>query len=204
SGTGATAARDAGLRLIAVPVGGHPAPPADLALTDLTDPDLRAWIASWRRRVGCLTGCPPVARSWPCGADPVFTGPHEHIAGPVHPPVRPRPRLRPARPRLAEHRGRRARPRVPAREDRAAGLLDLLLCELPARARRAAAPGGEVGRRAGGDRGPLPEVRVREGPRRAGREHRAVRGHPSGDRRPGPADLERVRRPCLAHPDGAG
>ena len=47
SGTGATAARDAGLRLIAVPVGGHPAPPADLALTDLTDPDLRAWIASW-------------------------------------------------------------------------------------------------------------------------------------------------------------
>src|SRR5699024_3492468 len=47
SGTGATAARDAGLRLIAVPVGGHPAPPAALALTDLTDPDLRAWIASW-------------------------------------------------------------------------------------------------------------------------------------------------------------
>src|SRR5699024_4801959 len=47
SGTGARAARDAGLRLIAVPAGGHPAPPADLALTDLTDPDLRAWIASW-------------------------------------------------------------------------------------------------------------------------------------------------------------
>src|SRR5699024_8494277 len=47
SATGAQAARDAGLRLLAVPTGGHPAPPADLALTDLTDPDLRAWIASW-------------------------------------------------------------------------------------------------------------------------------------------------------------
>ncbi|ATG51125.1 haloacid dehalogenase [Brachybacterium vulturis] len=47
SGTGAQAARDAGLRLIAVPTGGHPAPPADLALTALTDPDLAAWIASW-------------------------------------------------------------------------------------------------------------------------------------------------------------
>lgn len=47
SGTGAQAARDAGLQLIAVPTGGHPAPPADLALTTLTDPDLRAWIATW-------------------------------------------------------------------------------------------------------------------------------------------------------------
>lgn len=47
SGTGAQAARDAGLRLIAVPTGGHEAPPADLALTSLTDPDLQAWIASW-------------------------------------------------------------------------------------------------------------------------------------------------------------
>lgn len=47
SGTGAQAARDAGMRLIAVPTGGHEAPPADLALTSLTDPDLQAWIASW-------------------------------------------------------------------------------------------------------------------------------------------------------------
>ncbi|HEX7349557.1 HAD family phosphatase [Brachybacterium sp.] len=47
SGTGAQAAREAGLRLIAVPVGGHDAPPSDLTLTSLTDPDLRAWIASW-------------------------------------------------------------------------------------------------------------------------------------------------------------
>lgn len=47
SGTGAQAARDAGLRLIVVPTGGHEAPPADLALTSLTDPDLQAWIASW-------------------------------------------------------------------------------------------------------------------------------------------------------------
>lgn len=47
SGTGARAARDAGLRLIAVPAPGHHAPPADLALTSLTDPDLAAWIRTW-------------------------------------------------------------------------------------------------------------------------------------------------------------
>lgn len=47
SGTGARAARDAGLRLLAVPTPGHPVPPADLALTSLTDPDLAAWIATW-------------------------------------------------------------------------------------------------------------------------------------------------------------
>lgn len=47
SGTGARAARDAGLRLIAVPVGEHPAPAADLALSTLTDPELREWIATW-------------------------------------------------------------------------------------------------------------------------------------------------------------
>ncbi|WP_114853614.1 HAD family phosphatase [Brachybacterium sp. YJGR34] len=47
SGTGARAARDAGLRLIAIPVPGHPAPPADLALESLTDPELEAWIATW-------------------------------------------------------------------------------------------------------------------------------------------------------------
>lgn len=47
SGTGARAARDAGLRLIAVPAPGHPAPPADLVLDALTDPDLAAWIATW-------------------------------------------------------------------------------------------------------------------------------------------------------------
>mgnify|MGYP002653570751 CR=1 FL=1 len=47
SGTGARAARDAGLRLIAVPAPGHPVPPADLALTSLTDPELGAWIATW-------------------------------------------------------------------------------------------------------------------------------------------------------------
>lgn len=47
SGTGARAARDAGLRLIAVPTPGFAAPPADLALTSLTDPDLASWIRSW-------------------------------------------------------------------------------------------------------------------------------------------------------------
>lgn len=47
SGTGAQAARAAGLRLIAVPTPGHPVPPADLVLVDLIDPDLISWIASW-------------------------------------------------------------------------------------------------------------------------------------------------------------
>ncbi|APX34761.1 haloacid dehalogenase [Brachybacterium sp. P6-10-X1] len=47
SGTGARAARDAGLRLIAVPAPGHPAPAADLVLDSLTDPDLAAWVATW-------------------------------------------------------------------------------------------------------------------------------------------------------------
>lgn len=47
SGTGAQAARDAGLRLIAVPAPGHPVPSADLVLGDLTDPELASWIATW-------------------------------------------------------------------------------------------------------------------------------------------------------------
>ena len=47
SGTGARAARDAGLRLIAVPAPGMAAPPADLALTSLEDPALLEWIATW-------------------------------------------------------------------------------------------------------------------------------------------------------------
>lgn len=47
SGTGAQAARDAGMRLIVVPTDGREAPPADLALTTLTDPDLLAWIETW-------------------------------------------------------------------------------------------------------------------------------------------------------------
>lgn len=47
SGTGARAARDAGLRLIAVPAPGDAAPPADLALTSLEDPGLLEWIATW-------------------------------------------------------------------------------------------------------------------------------------------------------------
>ncbi|PMC76801.1 HAD family phosphatase [Brachybacterium sp. UMB0905] len=47
SGTGARAARDGGLRLIAVPAPGYDAPPADLALTSLEDPELQEWIASW-------------------------------------------------------------------------------------------------------------------------------------------------------------
>lgn len=47
SGTGARAARDAGLRLIVVPAPGTRAPSADLALTTLDDPALLEWIATW-------------------------------------------------------------------------------------------------------------------------------------------------------------
>ncbi|MEE1650942.1 HAD family phosphatase [Brachybacterium sp. J144] len=47
SGTGAQAARAAGLRLIGVPTPGAPAPIAELTLTALTDPDLAAWIDTW-------------------------------------------------------------------------------------------------------------------------------------------------------------
>lgn len=47
SGTGAQSARDAGLRLIAVPTPGFSAPPADLALSSLTDPELAQWIRTW-------------------------------------------------------------------------------------------------------------------------------------------------------------
>lgn len=47
SGTGARAARDAGLRLLAVPTPGAPVPPSDLAIATLADPALLAWIATW-------------------------------------------------------------------------------------------------------------------------------------------------------------
>ncbi|NMA77980.1 MAG: HAD family phosphatase [Actinomycetales bacterium] len=47
SGTGAQSAREAGLRLIAVPTAGFTAPPADLALSSLTDPELADWITTW-------------------------------------------------------------------------------------------------------------------------------------------------------------
>lgn len=49
SGTGARAARDAGLRLLVVPgpEGSGPVPEGDLAIASLEDPDLQAWIAAW-------------------------------------------------------------------------------------------------------------------------------------------------------------
>src|SRR5262245_16718336 len=63
-----------------------------------------------------------------------------------------------ARKRLAEHRRQAAFPPGSAREDRLARLLDLLLYQLPARARRAAAVGTEVRRCAGRHRGALAKV----------------------------------------------
>lgn len=47
SGTGARAARDAGLPLIVVPTPGAPVPPADLIIGSLQDPGLAAWVATW-------------------------------------------------------------------------------------------------------------------------------------------------------------
>lgn len=47
SGTGARAARDAGLALIAIPTPGAPVPAADLVIDSLLEPGLAAWIATW-------------------------------------------------------------------------------------------------------------------------------------------------------------
>jgi len=47
SDTGARAARQAGLPLIAVPTPGAPVPAAELVLDSLLDPGLAAWIATW-------------------------------------------------------------------------------------------------------------------------------------------------------------
>lgn len=47
SGTGARAARDAGMRLIAIPTPGGGVPDADLVLETLLDPGLAAWITTW-------------------------------------------------------------------------------------------------------------------------------------------------------------
>ena len=76
---------------------------------------------------------------------------------------------------MAEHRRPRPHPRRPARQDRPARLLDVLLHQLPARPRRAAPARGEVRRRAGDRRRALAEVRARGRPGRAGRGRRALR-----------------------------
>src|SRR5690606_5550062 len=77
-----------------------------------------------------------------------------------HRPTPPRPRLRADGPRLAQHGRPRAEPRGPARQDRPARLLDVLLHQLLARAGRAArARGAAPGRARGGWRA-LPEVRA--------------------------------------------
>ncbi len=80
---------------------------------------------------------------------------------------RTRPGPRAARPGLAQHRRRDVLDRRAARPVRAAGLLDLLLRQLPARHRRAAAAGGEVRRGARRGRRALAEVRARGRPGRA-------------------------------------
>ena len=88
--------------------------------------------------------------------------------------------------------------RGPARQDRDAGLLDVLLHQLPARPGRAARAGGEAPRRARDRRRALAEVRARGRARGRRRRRRAVRGAPPGARRPRAGHLEAVRRPGLA------
>ena len=105
----------------------------------------------------------------------------------------PGARARAARAALAEHRRRRAVPRRPPRQDRPARLLDVLLRQLPARARRAPGAGGALRRRAGDDRRALAEVRARGGPGRRRGRGGALRRAPPRARRPGAADVGRLR-----------
>ncbi len=87
------------------------------------------------------------------------------------------PRPRAGRPgRLAQHGRQGVLAGRPARQVRAARLLDLLLHQLPARDRGAAPARGQVRRRARHRRRALAEVRARDRPRRRRRGGRAVRG----------------------------
>ena len=110
----------------------------------------------------------------------------------------PGARARAARPTLAEHRRRRPDARGSPRQDRPARLLDVLLRQLPARARRAAGAGGALRRRAGDDRGALAEVRARGGSGRRRGRGGALRGAPPRARRPRVAHLGRLRRAGVA------
>src|SRR5690606_3365482 len=90
----------------------------------------------------------------------------------------PGARLRAERPRLAQHGWRGAEPRAAARQERAARLLDVLLHQLPARARRAARARGAAPRRARRRRSALAQVRARGGPGRARGRRGPLRGAP--------------------------
>src|SRR5690625_7285138 len=88
SGTGARAAREAGLALIAVPTPGAPVPAAELVLDSLLDPGLAAWIATWWPGGAARHGAPTAAAArpaggrtchpgWPPLADSAVTAAHE-------------------------------------------------------------------------------------------------------------------------------
>ena len=93
-------------------------------------------------------------------------------------------------------------PRRPPRQDRPARLLDVLLRQLPARARRAQGAGGALRRRAGDDRRALAEVRARGGPRRRRGRGGALRRSPPRARRPGAAHVGRLRGAGVADARG--
>ena len=131
------------------------------------------------------------------GRDPVDSSREHRDAADPQPSPCPRPRA--GRARLAQHRRRAAVAGEPARPGRRPRLLDVLLRQLPARARRAAPGRGRVRRLRRRRRRALAEVRARGRPGRAGRRRRAVRGPPPRPRRPGAAHLAGLRRTGLAH-----
>ena len=108
----------------------------DRAADRNNDADLTAYndmfAASWPN---AMPGWPNAIPSWK----------DAHDRNRTRRPPGPGPRA--GGPRLAEHRRQGPGPRGPARPDRRARLLDLLLRQLPARPRRAAAARGEVRRR---------------------------------------------------------
>ena len=108
-----------------------------------------------------------------------------------------RPRAGVRRRHLVQHR-RAADPAGAARPVRAARLLDVLLRQLPARARRAAPARAQVRRRAHRRRRALAQVRARGEDAAVRAADRALRGRPPGAQRPAAAAVAAVRRAGLA------
>ena len=137
-----------------------------------------------------MPGLPNAIQSWKDADDRNRT----------HPP--PGPGLRTGGPQLAEHRWQVPGPRIPARQDRAAGLLDVLLHQLPARpGRTPPARAAVLGRPRDGRRA-FAQVRARGRSRGAGGRRRTLRDPPPGPRRPRAGHLEGLHGPGLADPGG--
>ena len=136
-------------------------------------------------------------RGWP---NAIQSWKDAHDRNRTHPP--PGPGLRAGGPQLAQHRRQVPGPGVPARQDRAAGLLDLLLHQLPARAGRAPPAGAAVLRRPRDGRCALTQVRTRGRSGGAGRRRRALRDPPPGPGRSRAGHLEGLHGTRMAHAGG--